>query len=263
MDCEEGEGMRIRTVKEDFWKSETMASVGPFSRLAAIALLNFADDKGFFILNIPVIRGALFPFEEDSRNVLGAIKDLSRIGYIRTGKSEDGKEIGHIVNFSKHQRIDKPQASKIEGLAVVWSVFQEDSKNVPGAIPAGMERKGVEKERRGSISSECELIYQAYPKHTERPEALAEIERALKVKPFDFLLEAVQAFAIATKGQNPKYIVSCGRWMKRQRWDDDRSTWVQRDDQRPGFQKPQPKLTGFTPEYMEQGRIVRNDGLDF
>lgn len=30
-----------------------------------------------------------------------------------------------------------------------------------------------------------------------------------------------------------------------------------------GFQKPGPKLTGFTPEYMEQGRIVRNDGLDF
>ena len=39
--------------------------------------------------------------------------------------------------------------------------------------------------------------------------------------------------------------------------------WNLNPIQRPGFQKPQPKLTGFTPEYMEQGRIVRNDGLDF
>lgn len=39
--------------------------------------------------------------------------------------------------------------------------------------------------------------------------------------------------------------------------------WNLNPIQRPGFQKPGPKLTGFTPEYMEQGRIVRNDGLDF
>ena len=39
--------------------------------------------------------------------------------------------------------------------------------------------------------------------------------------------------------------------------------WNLNPIQRSGSQKPQPKLTGFTPEYMEQGRIVRNDGLDF
>lgn len=39
--------------------------------------------------------------------------------------------------------------------------------------------------------------------------------------------------------------------------------WNLNPIQRQGFRKPGPKLNGFTPEYMEQGRIVRNDGLDF
>jgi hypothetical protein len=39
--------------------------------------------------------------------------------------------------------------------------------------------------------------------------------------------------------------------------------WNRNPMQSNGFQRPKQKLTGFTPEYMEQGRIVRNDGLDF
>lgn len=150
------------------------------------------------------------------------------------------------------------------GMAEADQDSEKDSGKIPERFLTTLrDVTGRDDTKRDSISGAALKIYEAYPKHVERPEAIAEIERALKIKPFDFLLEAVQAFAVATKGQNPKYIVSCGRWMKRQRWDDDRSTWAQRDDQRSGFQKPGPKLTGFTPEYMEQGRIVRNDGLDF
>lgn len=122
--------MRIRSVKPGFWKSETLSSVGPFSRLAAIALLNYADDRGYFICNHLVIRGELFPFEEDSKNVLGAIEDLSRIGFLALGKTAEGKRVGHIVNFLSHQRIDKPQLSEIEGLEVIW----EHSKSIPRMI---------------------------------------------------------------------------------------------------------------------------------
>ena len=247
--------MRIRTVKEDFWKSETMASVEPFSRLMAIALLNFADDKGFFILNIPVIRGALFPFEEDSTNVRVAIQELSRIGYLRAGKSEDGKDIGHIVNFSKHQRIDKPQTSKLEGLEVEWAVFQDHSKNVPGALPVGMERKGMDRKGKGSFSAEAEEIYKAYPLKVAPDKAKAAIEKALKRVEFQALLEAVQAYAKARNGQDPAFTKQPQGWFNDSRWLDDRATWEPKQQG-----KAAPKINGFTADYHNEQRITNDDG---
>ena len=136
--------MRIRSVKPEFWQSETMAQTPYFARLMAIALLNYADDEGYFWAVPAVIRGALFPFEEDSKNVLGSFKDLSCVGFLAFGSDEHGKRIGRVVNFLEHQRIDKPQASKIAGLEINWEQFQEHSTNAPRALPVGMEGNGVE-----------------------------------------------------------------------------------------------------------------------
>jgi hypothetical protein len=144
--------MRIRSIKPEFWQSETMARTPYFARLMAIALLNYADDEGFFWASPQVIRGALFPFEEDSKNVLGSFQDLSFAGFLAFGSDEHGKRVGKVVNFLEHQRIDKPQPSKIAGLEIIWEEFQEDSKNVPGVLPVGMEWNGVgmEVEKEGS-----------------------------------------------------------------------------------------------------------------
>jgi hypothetical protein len=40
--------MRIRSIKPEFWQSEIMTSIPHFSRLLAIALLNYSDDDGHF-----------------------------------------------------------------------------------------------------------------------------------------------------------------------------------------------------------------------
>lgn len=139
--------MRIRTVKPGFWKSENLSSICPFSRLAAIALLNFADDHGYFVCNHLVIRGELFPFEEDSTNVRRAIDDLSRIGFIVIGKADNGKTYGHIPNFKDHQRVDRPQASEIACLDVDWS----DSANARRKID---ERSTTEAEAEADTEKE-------------------------------------------------------------------------------------------------------------
>ena len=103
---------RIRTIKPEFWQNEQLASVGLHARLLAIALLNHADDKGLFLANPQLVRAACFPFEEDSKNVLGSLRDLSRIGYIEV-RDCGGKQVGRICKFLDHQRIDKPQKSKL------------------------------------------------------------------------------------------------------------------------------------------------------
>jgi hypothetical protein len=150
---------RIRTIKPEFWQNESLAGLSHHARLLAIALLNHADDKGYFIASHQLVRAACFPFEEDSKNVLGSIQELSRIGYIEI-RNCDGKQIGRICKFLDHQRIDKPQKSKLfEVFAAnheqngnsknVLGTFVEDSKNAPRP-----ERKG--KEGEGEMEGEME-----------------------------------------------------------------------------------------------------------
>lgn len=134
--------MRIRTIKPSFWTNEKLAELSDFERLLAIGLLNYADDRGFFWANSKMIRGSLFPFEEDSKKILKAAERLAAIGYIQLGTTRDGRSVGKIVHFNKHQRVDKPQPSEIEELAQ----FDLHSENVPGAVVdhSTGDRKGME-----------------------------------------------------------------------------------------------------------------------
>lgn len=139
--------MRIRTVKPTFWKSETMASVSKESRLLAVALLNYADDDGYFMANEALIRGECFPFDADSKSIRRGLQELSAIGYIALGTASDGQKIGRVVTFEEHQRIDKASPSKIKTKTITWEnsaspprVLQESS---PPEVEVGSgSRKG-------------------------------------------------------------------------------------------------------------------------
>lgn len=134
--------MRIRTVKPEFWANEKMSALPDFTRLVAIALLNYADDHGYFWANHLMMRGALFPFEEDSTRLRRSVAQLAEIGYLRLGVTPDGRECGHILKFSVHQRVDKAQQSKIQPLIT----FQEPSQINLGLFrdESCLDRNGME-----------------------------------------------------------------------------------------------------------------------
>ena len=136
--------MRIRTIKPEFWSSETMASLSDAAKLLAIGLLNYCDDEGYFSCNPVLIRSALMPFADDSSIARRLLADLSRIGYIKLGKrSDDGRSVGWVVNFLIHQRIDRPKASEIKGFFTL-----DDASTTPRRLIDG-EGKGMEGNGRG------------------------------------------------------------------------------------------------------------------
>lgn len=141
--------MRIRTIKPEFWTNEKMAKLPDFARLLAIGLLNFADDHGYFWANPLLIRGALFPFDDDSSKVRRSVEQLATEGFLRLGKTPDGRECGHIVNFSKHQRVDKPKDSEIQPLIS----FDDQSKNDLGLIQDESPLEGKGREGKGKDPS--------------------------------------------------------------------------------------------------------------
>jgi hypothetical protein len=137
--------MRIRTIKPEFWMHEGLCALPEFTRLLAIALLNWADDEGYFMANPALLRGSLFPFLDDSKKIPRSLQELSSVGWIDLGRDQQGRDVGRVCNFSKHQRVDKPKPSEIKAS----SAFQDASKNDLGGLLEDSKEEGKGKEGNG------------------------------------------------------------------------------------------------------------------
>jgi hypothetical protein len=134
--------MRIRTIKPDFWHHEGMAALPAETRLLAIALLNWADDEGYFLAAPALIKGNLFPFAEASPSVPGMFEELCRVGWMQLGTDAEGRKVGRIINFSKHQRVDKPRASHLKDTSTFPLPVAEASTKVPAPLPEASTEEG-------------------------------------------------------------------------------------------------------------------------
>lgn len=109
--------MRIRTIKPEFWTHEVLCTrCDDTARLLAIGLLNYADDEGYFLAAPSLVRASLRPFDDESTTTRRALETLQKVGWIRLGKDHEGRDIGIVVNFAKHQKIDRPKPSILKCL---------------------------------------------------------------------------------------------------------------------------------------------------
>ena len=119
------------------------------------------------------------------------------------GEVIKGVQVIEISSFEKHQRISGKESESESD----FPEKQEGSiREAPGCFTESQERKGKERKGKGKEGkvvagvTECLLIYDAYPKKVERPEAIKEIAIALKSINAMELLNAVQQYAGAVSG---------------------------------------------------------------
>lgn len=109
---------RIRSIRPEFWKSESIACYDFFTRLTFIGLWSYVDDNGVGIDNWRLIAAELYPLEEDfarvSREVRECLARLAEGGRILR-YTLDGKRYIAIVNWSEHQKIDRPGKARYPG----------------------------------------------------------------------------------------------------------------------------------------------------
>ncbi|MGQ3662093.1 DnaT-like ssDNA-binding domain-containing protein [Citrobacter braakii] len=146
---------RIRAIKPEFWTNEDLSAVSESACLLAIGLMNYADDEGYFNANPLLIKAAIFPIRETSGTVPVLLRELSNCGYIEQFSGSDKKLYGRIVNFTKHQVINKAKPSKIKELGLI--PYNYGTENV--LIPPGKEGKGKDqgKEERESNAHESSV----------------------------------------------------------------------------------------------------------
>lgn len=125
---------RIRTIKPEFWEDETIGSLAFGARLMFIASWNMADDEGLLRWTPEYLMAKVFLYDVEVTpiQVHEWMEELEKVellfGYLG-GKAHE--RLAYILNFRKHQRIDKPQPGRfappsLQSTEVRWMYARRD-----------------------------------------------------------------------------------------------------------------------------------------
>ena len=106
---------RIRTTKPEFWEDEKVGTLSRDARLLFLATWNVADDEGLLRWNPAYLKAEAFRYDWDITEA--AVRDMMRelsfgdfvVPYCPDAK---GEMLAWIVNFRRHQRINRPQPGR-------------------------------------------------------------------------------------------------------------------------------------------------------
>lgn len=190
---------RIRTVKPSFWSHPITGKLSDAAKCMAIALLNLADDAGYFYADPATVRSFCRPFDDDSTITRGVLAELSRTRYIQIAEHPERGPVGRIINFLEHQKIDRPKPSEIKPYFI-----DDDSTKPRRLFDAGREGNGREEVREIPPDSDDQVfrIAKAYPSldhildDSEIPQATqTAIIQAIEKDGFDVVLRGTLAYA--------------------------------------------------------------------
>lgn len=107
---------RIRTVKPEFWEDELLGVMPRDARLLFIATFNMADDEGILRWTPSYIKAQAFMYDDDLTpgdvgKLMQCLADTGLIFPFIGGVAR--QQMALVVNFRKHQRINRPQKSKL------------------------------------------------------------------------------------------------------------------------------------------------------
>lgn len=101
---------RIRTVKPEFFVSETLAQVSVDAERTFMGLWTQADDCGRVKDRAAVLNGALWPMRPDHSvsDMTADLGSLAEVGLICRYTADDGSKWLHMPSWDEHQRINRP-----------------------------------------------------------------------------------------------------------------------------------------------------------
>jgi hypothetical protein len=104
---------RIRTVKPEFFTSDTVTSLPIRARVTWIGLWTHCDDYGRCRNNVKLIKAAVWPLDDVSlRDIEEDLKALLALGLVFNYEAA-GKSYIQVTGWAEHQRVDRPSKSPI------------------------------------------------------------------------------------------------------------------------------------------------------
>jgi len=151
---------RIRTIKPEFPQSESMGRVSREARLCFILLWTLADDSGRLRGNSRMLASLLYPYDVDAGTlIIDWIGELEREGCVTVYRIASDHYI-QILNWLKHQKIDKPSQSKIPEFREEYRILANprehsllDQGSRKGSEDQGKELKPAARRARGVVNN--------------------------------------------------------------------------------------------------------------
>lgn len=229
---------------------EELSSLPAETHLLAAALVNYADDYGYFNANPVLVKAGTNPLRSDKTDVARQLEQLEAIGYIEIRK-EGIKHYGRVITFDAHQRVSHPTASKIKSK---FEALPKSSGNIREPLrPEGNREQGMEHEvskttsshpgaALGAVTKHPDLsIYEAYPRKEGKGAAMTAISKAVarlvkgevphipmvKLEAQRYLMRRVLEYARSPVGMQPDAtkIPHPATWFNQKRYDDDQTNW--------------------------------------
>jgi hypothetical protein len=149
---------RIRSIKPEFFTSETIAALPLSTRLTFIGLWTYVDDNGVGHDNELLITAAIWPLERDNLETLARTREdlatLSRIGLVSRYR-DSRKGYVYVTSWDEHQKVDHPRKPRYPRPGDVSSANGHTSGNDPvdptGATDSRQTREGVAPEQGAGI----------------------------------------------------------------------------------------------------------------
>jgi hypothetical protein len=208
-----------------------MGRISREARLCFVLLWTLSDDFGRLRGNSRILSSLLYPYDDDVLDHMdGWLVELEHEGCI-VRYQDDGNTYMQILHWDKHQRVDKPTASKIPQFCESSRILANPPV-VSANIPLGKEGKGIGKEgnrnrpsdlsREKSVndySNEFEQFWERYPKNgASKKTANQSYIRAMKEgAEHENIIRGVAAYrAYAESTGTP--IAHATTWLNQQRW---------------------------------------------
>lgn len=276
---------RIRTIKPEITESESFARCSIKARLTAIYLITNADDEGRMRGNAKMLARTLFPYDDDiQENFATLLGELESVGFANRYEV-DGCQYLHIVNWSRHQRIDKPKPSRLPAPPTeqtnpgnVSDAPRTHPGNVRDASCEDLDQD-LDQDQDHSMSSTAadartmvddpfERFKQAYPKRKgSQPwtPAKEKFKKACRdgVDP-EVIIAGAKRYAEQVKRDgkiNTEYVAQAKTWLNQRRWADD-------DDQAPPKSKVisitagSPQWNAWRAYYSDKGNKFRLERMN-
>lgn len=146
-------------IDPSFWTDEKLGTLSPYVRLLFMGLISQADDDGRLNGHPALIRSLIFPYDMDItvNDVEEWLASLHERNVILRYEVDHQKYIA-VINFSKHQTINKKQDSKLP--PPVNDDYGSTTVVVDGAdgnAPAQKKRREEEEKRKESEEEEEEV----------------------------------------------------------------------------------------------------------
>ena len=233
--------MRIRSIKPEFWRSADISALDWESRLLFIGLWSYVDDNGVGQDKLSAITADLFAddLERDSSETFARVsrglQNLSEAGRI-IRYTVQSKPFLEIVNWGKHQRIDKPNKARYPHNDAEFAVIR-DTLATPSRESSDRNRGTEEQGNRGAEDEKTsskppastprasptlfDQFWEWYPRKVGKEAARKAWDKARNKTDQQTILDGIQRYRLDPNLPVKEFIPHPATWLNEGRWDDE------------------------------------------